>query len=364
MSFTRLLIGAALFMASLAVQAESFSKDTAPDPVSRDVLSRTLTRLDEGSAAGGDSAYRIHRNFPQIIEQNFARLDARGMANLVEVLNEAELSDMAQLYANASSERGLAPKLLHVLAHRMDARNLGRISRHFGFAQVYGAVTAVAPGKTQDFLRHSDTRHQGPAPGELRFGPSGRFAPGAVRTTLTMPSVDRSAWSGSFRMMPAGYRAQSPGYMLKTGGGEFLNYTPYEIYLSFRTSPVGALSVQGALWETSTVLSNKLGPAGFTGYYIGTFLVLPLVQAYAPDFYNALGGTIANMVDMLVSGFQNGPAAAAQAERTTAIQMQSTPAQINGFSSWGGDYGAAADWASSYGGGGGMRLNQYPVFSQ
>ena len=363
MSHIRFLLGTALLAAGFAVHAANYDKDTAPDSVSREVLTHTVTRLDEGSAAGGDSFYKIHRNFPQIIEQNFARLDARGMANLVDVLSEAELSDMAQLYANATSEHGLAPKLLYVFAHRMDAANLGRLSRHFGFAQVYGAVTAAAPGKSQDFLRNSDTKHQGPAPGELRFGPSGRFAPGAARTTLATPSVYRAALSGGFRMMPAGYRAQSPGYMIKTGTGEFLNYTPYEIYLSFRTAPVGALSVQGALWEAASVLSKNLGPAGFSGYYIGTNFVLPLVQTYAPDFYNSLGATVANVVNVLTSGFLNGPAAAAQAEKTTAPQMQCTPAQINGFSSWGGDYGAAADWASS-GGGGGNKYTQYPVFSQ
>ena len=152
METLRKIMGAVLLLVSaLTVQAATYDKDSAPDPISRDVLTHTLKRVHEGAPVGVDPSPTIHRYFPQIVEQNFARLDNQGMGRLVDELSEAELSDLAQLYVNATMDNGLPPKLLYVIAHRLDTSRLGRVSRHFGFAPVYAAVTAMAPAKSEGF---------------------------------------------------------------------------------------------------------------------------------------------------------------------------------------------------------------------
>lgn len=325
------VVGAALLVVGLSTHAAPFNAATAPDPISRDVLTHALTRVDEGTPRGVDSSPTIHRNFPQIIEQNFARLDAREMGVLVDALSEAELSDLAQLYVNATTDGGLPPKLYFVMAHRLDASRLGRVSKHFGFAPVYTAVTAMAPSKTQDFLAQTHTAYEGPTPGERRFGPAGRFAPkpsaGFVHARYRVPN---ESWRMGLR---------------KVGVGQFLNMTPYEVYLDFRTAPVGALAVTGALWETAVVLSYTMTVAYSTGAAIGTYVVAPLVEAYAPSLYNAIGGTISVLVDQLTQSWTGGTSAAGSAQQSTAPVFQSTSMQITDFGNFGGDYGAAQAWS-------------------
>lgn len=266
-----------------------------------------------------------------------ARIDSGELANLIDGLSEAELSDLAQLYVNAASDSGSPPRLLYVLAQRLDAEHLGRLSRHFGFAAIYGAVSAMAPRKTQEFLGSTDTRHYGPTPGELRFGQNGRFA--------TQNGV---------RSIPTKYIIPNDlaiGRMSNVGFGQFMNYTPYEIYLSFRTAPVGALAVSGALWETSVVLSSTLGAAYGTGFAIGTYVVAPLLQAYAPNLYQSIGSSIGSIVNTLTNSWSGGTSAAGLAQKDTAPLFQCASPQINAFKTSGGDYGAAAAWANSGGGG-------------
>lgn len=374
MEFSYNFICGVTLMFCVAAQASPFTKDTAPDTISRDILSHRITRVDQGAPSGVDPSPTIHRNFPQIIEQNFARLDVREMADLVDALSDAELSDLAQLYVNATTDHGLPPKLLFVMAHRLDPRHLGRVSSHFGFAPVYEAVTAVAPAKTQDFLVSSYTSYQGPTPGEMRFGPAGRFAPigSSYQGPLTVKTRflldDRFAPPRNQSITFADYRlpsASTRGGMHKVGGyGQFLNMTPYEIYLDFRTAPVGALGVTGALWETSVVLSTRLGGAYYTGYEIGTYVVAPLVQNYAPNLYNAIGSSIANIVDTLTTSWAGGVSAAGQAQQSTAPLFQCTNSQMTDFSSFGGDYGAADDWSTISGGGGGSSPPPYPVHAR
>ena len=330
-------IGAAILVFAASVHAAPFTKDTAPDAISRDILSHPLTRIHEGAPHGVDPSPTIHRNFPKLVEQNLARLDAGQLANLIDNLSEAELSDLAQLYINSTSDNGLPPKLLYMIANRLDGDRLGRLSRHFGFAEMYAAVTAMVPAKTQDFLASTYTSYSGPTPGEMRFGPNGRFA----------------APTGT-RLMSSNYIAPvelSRGYMRKVGFGQFMNHTPYEIYLSFRTAPVGALAATGALWETSVVLSSTLTAAYGTGYAIGTYVVGPLIQAYAPSLYERLGSTIGSIVNTLTNSWSGGASTAGQAQKSTAPIFQSTNQQIGDFSGFGGDYGAAEAWSSTGGGG-------------
>ena len=87
-----------------AVQNGAYTKDSAPDATSRMILAAPLGRLYGTAQVTGDKNAATHAAFPQIIEQNFARLDALHMAAMVNVLSDQELSDLAQLYANATSD--------------------------------------------------------------------------------------------------------------------------------------------------------------------------------------------------------------------------------------------------------------------
>ncbi len=322
-----------------------FTRDTAPDATSRAILTLPFGRLYGGPKVTGDKNAAIHAAFPQIIEQNFAQLDALHMEALVNTLSDQELSDLAQLYANATSDISAPKRLLNVMSHRLSAQHLGRISRHFGFADVYEAINTQAPAKRNDFIAASHPNYRGPAVGERRFGPDGSFAPqlsGKLKTTAYRPYVDRPQ-----RMQPVGF-------------GQFLNYTPYEIYLDFRTAPIGALGVTGALWETSVVLSSTLLTAYGTGYAIGQYVVAPLIETYAPSLYNSIGSVVNSVVNTLSSSWGISTTAQGQAQRATAPVFQSTGLQIDSFSCLGGDYGAASSWEALSGGGGGCRNYCYP----
>ncbi len=95
------------------------------------------------------------------------------------------------------------------------------------------------------------------------------------------------------------------------GGGPSptVGMTLYEIYLDFRTAPIGSLSVSGALYETASFAGSKLfGPYGAftTGYALGTALS-DLIQNYAPDLWVDIGEYVAADVDALSYGLDDEP---------------------------------------------------------
>lgn len=337
-------------VASLATAAHAgaFTKESAPDAVSKIVLTQRLTKLDEGAPKGVDASPTIHRNFTQIIEQNFAELSQYDAAKLLDGLSDAELSDLAQLYINAASDNGNPARLFNILANRLDAKRLNRVSQHFGFTVTYSAIAASAPNKIQDFLSQANPNRNGPVPGELRFGANGRYAP----QKLQQPNAMYSA----YRIHNANYivgGSAGPRFVKTAGGfGQFMNYTPYEIYLSFRTAPIGALAVEGALYETAVVLSSTLLPAYGTGYAIGTYVVNPLINNYAPNLGNAIGASVAAIVDVLSNSWTGGTSISGQAQMSAATSFMVSPAQYTGFSTLSGDFGVTSsftDYVSSGG---------------
>jgi hypothetical protein len=304
--------------ATAAIDTRAFTAFNAPDAVSREVLAKRLYRLDEGASERGGGRIAMHRNFPQIIEQNFARMGVMRMSRFLDNVQENELSDLAQLYVNAISDSGRQPVLLDIMAARMTGKELGRMSQHFGFAPLYAAVLRTAPGKALDFQFNSDVMLASPAPGLLRFGKQGKL--------------------------------NSKGGVNVNGAGGFLDYTLYEIYLSFRTSPIGALGVRGAIYETITMVAGPLGTAFGFGYGVGT-IVAPLVEFYAPSLYDAIGGTL----DVIVDRIQDAPNAMERgaAEGAGAISFELGPiASI--MQETGGDFQVMMDWHMFSGFGGGV----------
>jgi hypothetical protein len=98
------------------------------------------------------------------------------MSKLIANLTDQELSDLAQLYVSAVNDADLPLKLLYVMAHRLDPGDLGRLSSHFGFAQVRAAIVAMAPSKPVEFQIRANPDDPGLTPGAMRFGATGRFA--------------------------------------------------------------------------------------------------------------------------------------------------------------------------------------------
>ena len=300
----------------------------ATDAVSQAVLRRRLPKIDSGP---GDFAYRVRSSFPQIIEQNFALRGPRATAELLDGMTEQELSDLANLYTNASASNGGNGQLLPMLARRLNDDRLVRVCDHFGFGPTYAALNAVAPQRTS------------------------RFAMRADRNSIE-PRIERFRPKVSISQLPEGTQPrpgiQRVGYVRTQGSSKYLHYTPYEIYLDFRTAPVGSLSVTGALWEASTVMSQRLIPAYLTGYAIGTTVVEPLIRNYAPALYDKIGATVAASVDWLSRSWSGSIVDQGQAQRQTATLFGSSPLQIQYFS-MGGDFGVSASWSTAFSSGGG-----------
>jgi len=240
-----------LTFAGCAAFAAPYTASTAPDAAARAVLSTALNRVYDGAPLHTDPAPTIHRNFPQIIEQNFARLDSARSAALIDGLNTKELNSLARNYNNAINDTGRAASLPAVLAYRLDAPRLARLADHFGYAPLYSAIIRVAPEKAYQFDQLANRAVQ-PAMG--------------VRTAQ--------------------------------GVGAYLFYSPEEIYLDFRTMPVGSLGAAGAVYETGALMGTAVSVSFAAGWATGTGLSW-VMSEYTPSLWETLGGTLSEMVQRL-----------------------------------------------------------------
>ena len=334
-----------------------FNSTNAPDRISREVLAGRIDKLHHGALAGMDPAPAIHRNFPQIIEQNFAGRDAARIVRMLDNLGDSELSDLAQLYVNATADKGHSPRLLDILALRLDPVRLGRVSKHFGFAPTYEAVTRTAPAKSQDFMQHTDPNLLAPIPGAAHFGPNGRLR----KTNSGNLNFDTTrATRGAMLKTTMGPR---DNWMRKVGLTASLELTIYEIYLDFRTAPIGSLGVRAAIFETTLLVSGATGLAWQAGTWAGTNLVGPFIQWVSPTTWDAIGGTINQIVENLeraASGVDRGNA---EAEASTYFQLGPIAELLEAT---GGDYAVCqpwSDWSDGGGGGGGGRDCQWCVLA-
>ena len=79
------------------------------------------------------------------------------------------------------------------------------------------------------------------------------------------------------------------------------------IYLDFRTAPVGSLSAPAALLSTAAYAVTALSAAGYTGYEIGSALA-PLIEKYDPSLYSAIGDDVGAVVNLAYSFSASGSA--------------------------------------------------------
>jgi hypothetical protein len=266
-------LGTALSSLSGKALSQSSATDVAlTDPVRKAVLSRPRIKTLHENAVGGDLRSVLSAQTPLVLEQNIARFGDRRLHLLFSSLTDDELQLMSVIYTKAVASYGIRPHLLDMLAQRLSPSDLGRLSRHFGFAPVYEALVRRAPQKAFEFERHSHPNFMAPGP----------WSP------IPQPSTRRPVKFLIDESSPSYFKRVTPT----------IEYTIYEIYLSYRTAPVGALGVNAALYETAVFAGQRLAFAYGAGYTVGTVLS-SLIQTYAPALHNSIGGAIYNVVNWL-----------------------------------------------------------------
>jgi hypothetical protein len=95
-------------------------------------------------------------------------------------------------------------------------------------------------------------------------------------------------------------QAAFAGAALRRPQGQWLDYTPYEIYLDLRTAPIGALSVPAALLQTGLYVGTQLYMSYQAGYSAGTLLNDVIVK-YDPALEDDIGEYIYDSVNWITT---------------------------------------------------------------
>lgn len=279
-----------------------WGRGTAVATLLQEVRAGYIRRLQPNVRNATREQHEAHMRaiFPQIVEQNVARLRPAAWTRYMRLASDRELRELAHLYSadlNAQSRQG---RLLPMVAVRASAGELLRWGKAFGSMPVYEALARYAPQKLADF--------------------------------------ERSLVGGAIIDLP-----------LEQGFTPNVDMTISRIYQGFRAAPIGASSVSASIYQTATFSSQHLGVAFSAGYLIGTGISYLLVN-YAPDVHDAIGGTLYEIMQRL-SGFTGIPIS--QAQEDTAYDFGLTD-YATLFEQTGGDYGAVEEWsvAAGYGGGG------------
>jgi hypothetical protein len=222
--------------------------------------SRASGWITSGRAPRAGAAAQVIGTTPEAIERNFIGVVTRNLANAGTASRIARLSDreLDGIARHASQGApGDRAALLKLFATRLDGASLVRVSHAFGRAPVEAAVRTYADPATR---------------AAFALGVMGLEAP------------------------PEGGGGGTNPYPSPSPPRPTVDMTLEEIYLEFRTAPVGSLSPAGALAETAQFVGVRLSAAGWAGTQIGGAISW-LIQNYAPELDNAIGATIATMFD-------------------------------------------------------------------
>lgn len=221
-------------------------------------------------------------------------------------------------------------RLHELLALRIDGARLGRASRVFGFAPMYEAVNRLAPEKAAPFMENSSPSFRAPTPGDS----------------------------------PLGAASIKPVRFMQVQSGPMLNIemTLMEIYLEYRTAPIGSLGPVAAAYQASVYSLLHLSAAYYAGYQIGSGISW-LLQTYAPSVHDALGAGLFNFFSPIVNLFQTGSSAAiGNSQMTLSYSPFGLAIIAPVFAATGGDYGVVYQWSENAGGGGcGSRPDGCPI---
>ena len=259
----------------------------------------------------GATPQEIHARFASIQEMNFQ--GAHDAEAMLSRLSDKELSHIAAHYnASNTAER---PHLLNILARRVSSKSLVRVSRAFGSAAVSQAVKESAPANVQMAFVHDLASAKGAIP-------------------ITAATLEGTV---------------TPGFTTMASGGAAPNIdmTLDEIYLDFRTAPLGSLTVESSLAETAIFAGSRLLPAAAVGTAIGT-AVNSVIDEYDPALGDAIGGTIYNMIQAV----ENAGTTHSQGQKENAIDT-SMGSPMENAHDYSGDYNVGASYEAYEGGGGG-----------
>lgn len=208
-----------------------------------------------GRASATGAAARVIGTAPEAIERNFIGVVTRnlanaGMAGRIARLSDRELDGIARHAAHgAPSDRAA---LLKLFATRLDGASLVRVAHAFGRAPVEAAVRTYADPATR--------------------------AAFAIGIAGLAPPPPEGGGGGSSYPRPN------------------LNMTLEEIYLEFRTAPVGSLTPSAALAETAMYAGTWLYASYKVGQVVGNELH-QLILTYDPSLDGAIGATIGSMIE-------------------------------------------------------------------
>jgi len=204
----------------------------------------------------GSTSDEIEQKFASIQEANFAKGDAK---LIISRLTDKELNDIAVIYNR--SPQAANGTLLRTLAKRLDGASLTKVAKAFGKADTQKAVMAYsADNVQQDFLAQVAT-----APG----------VPSVASTQLSTVGIPK---------VISPMAAPTPDMSLQ------------DIYLEFRTAPIGSMSAASSMSETLIYAGSRIAPAAGAGWEVGT-LIHNLIETYDPDLDDVIGGTIQAAAD-------------------------------------------------------------------
>ncbi len=208
----------------------------------------------------------IQKNFSSVIESNLANGPTE---QIIALLSDKELAAIASKYQASVGAR--KTPLLKTFASRLSDVSLLRVASAFDRTAVQEAVNSYSSASVKS-----------------SFSSKASFV---TPMMLPPPGGDDPGGGGS-----GGGSGGSGG----SGGGASpaptTDMTLEDIYLEFRTAPVGSLSAPSALSETAIFAASRLVPAAAAGTAIGTGISY-LIQNYDPSLDDAIGGTIAASLD-------------------------------------------------------------------
>jgi hypothetical protein len=180
-------------------------------------------------------------------------------------------------------------------------------------------VLKAAPVKLEAFNARADVNHGGQVPGDMNLHRHEAHVAGA----------------------------QGRGCLM------FLDYTIEEIFLSFRTAPIGATSVAASMFQTGLVVGTGVSAAWLKGQAIGNFMVQGM-RACTPNAWNAIVDAVGWWMDELTRP----PLLPPDSDRSPEEQLgdhqrdgfldvfKLDEGVYDGFAMDGGDYESTWEWAN------------------
>ena len=336
--------------ATLCHAGALYNAATAPDGLTKSLLTHPVASFTDGAMSASDVAGAINRNFPKIVEQNLARKSPEDAASWIDNLSDVELNHLAQLYVNANFAQVRRGQFLKVAALRLDGAHLGRLSQFFGYSPVRVAVASVAASKLSSFNSNTATSYLAPVPGaatrvEATVDP-------ALQAQLEGPSLGATSLGSAVARVGIGGTLTA-----QAGFTPVVTMTLEQIYLGFRGMQVGSLAAYGALYETAVFAGKDLIAAYGAGYAAGSGITW-LMQTYTPTFYSDdfcewVGAPVTWLQNFAVHTYNlySNSWLLGQYESETMPLFDTTVGQQNLMGSMGGDWGMTDEYEGFVGGG-------------